>query len=144
VTWRLEAIAADLAKQLEGQPESQLRQVAERVALAALANVPLRDDRVDRAMELLRLGGYGDSAERDALKEMIEELDKAAWELQDELEAGRSDQADYLTAFGLARAAAALWFALGGDPLEAAMEASYEAEAATDDRLLRREIAADS
>ena len=36
----------------------------------------------------------------------------------------------------------ALWFALDDDPLTAAMETAYEAEAATDDRVMRREVAA--
>jgi hypothetical protein len=139
---RLDAIARDLAEQLERESEPRLRRVAERVALAALGEVSLEGDRIDRAVEALRAARYGETSERAALKALVDELDEAAWDLQDEVEAGRPDQADYLAAFGRARAAMALWFALDGDPLEAAMEATYEAEAATDDRLLRREIAA--
>ena len=139
---RLDSIARDLAEQLEREPEPRLRRVAERVALAALGEVSLEDDRVDRAVDALRAGRFGETAERAALKALVDELDEAAWDLQDEVEAGQADQGSYLAAFGRARAAMALWFALDGDPLEAAMEAAYEAEAATDDRLLRREIAA--
>lgn len=139
---RLDVIAGDLAEQLEREPELRLRRVAERVALAALGEVSLEGDRVDRAVAALRAGRYGDGPERAELKALIDELDEAAWDLQDEVEAGNTDQANYLAAFGRARAAMALWFALDSDPLEAAMEAAYEAEAATDDQLLRREIAA--
>ena len=139
---RLDAIARDLAEQLEREPEPRLRLVAERVALAALGEVSVEDDRVDRAVAALRASRYGESSERTALKALVDELDAAAWDLQDDVEAGQADQTDYLAAFGRARAAMALWFALDADPLEAAMEAAYEAEAATDDQLLRREIAA--
>jgi aminopeptidase N len=139
---RLDAIARDLAEQLEREPVPRLRRVAERVALAALGEVPVEDDRVDRAVAALRAARFGETSERAALKALVDELDEAAWNMQDEVEAGQADQADYLAAFGRARAAMALWFALDGDPLEAAMEAAYEAEAATDERLLRHEIAA--
>lgn len=63
-------------------------------------------------------------------------------DLQDRVEEGSADRSEYLTAFARARAAMALWFALEADPLTAAMESAYEAEAATDDNVLRREIAA--
>jgi hypothetical protein len=138
---RLDAIARDLAEQLEREPEPRLRRVAERVALAALGEVSLEDERVERAVAALRAGRCGESAERAALKALVDELDEAAWRLQDGVDAGQADQADYLAAFARARAAMALWFALDADPLEAAMEAAYEAEAATDDQRLRREIA---
>jgi hypothetical protein len=116
--------------------------VGERVALAAPGDVALKEGRVDRAVEALRAGRFGETSERAALKVLVDELDEAASKLQDEVDAGHADPADYLAAFGRARAPMALWFALDADPLEAAMEAAYEAQAATDDGLLRREIVA--
>ena len=75
----------------------------------------------------------GESPERDALKVLVDELDERAWDVQDEVDAGRAPQEAYLVAFSLARAASAVWFALDSDALQTALEAVYEAQAARGD-----------
>jgi hypothetical protein len=140
MAWRLDAIAPDLARRLQRQPRFQLRRVAERVALAALEEAQPQDARLAQAVDALRAGRYGDSGERGEVKELVDELDKAAWNLRGNLQARGAGGSEYLVAFRRARAAMALWFALDGDPLAAAMEAAYEAEAAMGDRRLGSEI----
>jgi hypothetical protein len=141
VSWRLSTIAPDLVEQLEREPEPRLRALTEGVVDAALRATDVQDEAVERALEALRAGRYGDSAERDAAKRLADELDEVAWDLQERVDAGEADQEDYLAAFRRARAVAALWFALDEDPPTAAMEAAYEARAATDDGVVRRELA---
>ncbi len=141
MTWRLETIAPDLVERLEGEPEPRLRAVAEGVAAAALRATGVSDERIDRALAALRAGDYGDLEQRKAVKALADELDEAAWDVQERMDAGEGDQDEYLTAFRRARAVTSLWFALDSDPMVAAMEASYEARAAADDAAVRREIA---
>lgn len=142
MTWRLNTIAPDLVEQLEREPEPRLRTMAEGVVDAALRDAEIRSETVDSALAALRAGRYGESDERSATKALADELDEAAWDIQERVDAGEAEQEDYLSAFRRARAATALWFALDDDPLTAAMEAAYEARAATDDGVVRREIAA--
>lgn len=85
------------------------------------------------ALAALREGQVGDSHERNALKALVDALDERAWDIQDEVEAGRAAEQQYLDGFALARAASAVWFALDADPLTAALEATYEAQAARGD-----------
>lgn len=142
MTWRLNTIAPDLVEQLEREPEPRLRTMAEGVVDAALRDAEIRSETVDSALAALRAGRYGESDERSATKALADELDEAAWDIQERVDAGEAEQEDYLSAFRRARAATALWFALDDDPQTAAMEAAYEARAATDDGVVRREIAA--
>lgn len=140
--WRLSAIAPDIAQELERSPAAHLRILAERLAKAAIQHHRLDDTRIDAALRALREQRYGSSRERLDLRTLVDDLDEAAWVLQERVEANRAPESDYIGAFERARAAMALWFALDEDPLAAAVEAAYEAEAATDDRTLRREVAA--
>lgn len=75
----------------------------------------------------------GAPSQRDALKVLVDELDERAWDVQDEVTAGRAPQEAYIVAFSLARAASAVWFALDSDELHAALEAVNEAQAARGD-----------
>lgn len=67
------------------------------------------------------------------MQALTEGLDEAAWGVQDRVEAGTADKADYVNAFAKARAANAVWYALDPDPLEAAAEATFEASSAIED-----------
>lgn len=142
MTWRLSSIAPDLVEQLEGEPEAQLRRTAEAVVEAALRATEVGNGTVKQALDALHAGRYGAPEERRAIKQLADRLDESAWDLQDRVEAGEADQDEYLDEFRRARAVTALWFALEPDPLVAAVEAAYEAQAATDDDVVRREIAA--
>jgi hypothetical protein len=142
VSWRLNTIAPDLVEELERREEAQLRVAAESVVRAALRAADVRDESVEQGLTALGAGRYGDPDVRSAVKGLADRLDELAWDIQERVDAGEADQKDYLAAFRKARAATALWFALDEDPRTAAIEAAYEAQAATDDGLVRREIAA--
>jgi hypothetical protein len=144
MTWRLNTVAPDLVERLEGEGDPELRRLTANVVEAALREQEVRDESVERGLDGLRNGRYGDAEDRAAVKALADRLDELAWDLQDQVDAGEAEQEDYLAAFRKARAATALWFALDPDPRTAAIEAVYEAQAATDDGVVRREIAAAS
>jgi hypothetical protein len=93
----------------------------------------LTDPRLDAALTALRKGEFGCVAEQSGVQQIVDELDAAAWNLQDKAEAGTVPHQAYSAAFRRARAAASIGFALGSDALSAALEAVYEAHAATAD-----------
>jgi hypothetical protein len=64
---------------------------------------------------------------------ITEELDETAWDVQDKVDEGLIPEQAYLDAFSKARAVAAVGCALETDPLQAALESVYEAQAATCD-----------
>jgi hypothetical protein len=135
---RLSTIAPDLTTRLQRVSVADLRRVTAEVVDAALRATELHDQSLDAAVRALRAGRYGDGLERERVKDLEVQLDETAWDLQDRADAGDASQDDYLAAFRRARAAAALWFALDDDALQAALEAVYEARAATDDNEVRR------
>jgi hypothetical protein len=72
-------------------------------------------------------------AARSEVKEVVERLDEKAFDMQDQVEAGKAEYDDYVRAFRRARAVASLEYALDPDAVTAAAESCYEAVAATDD-----------
>jgi hypothetical protein len=130
---RLSSLDADLARTLEGQPSGQLRKAASAAALLAVNGTRLADSRLDAALAAVRDGALGGSAECSAADHVTEELDEIAWDIKDKADEGMLPQEAYGEAFGRARAAAAVRFALEPHPLEAALEAIYEAQAALGD-----------
>lgn len=133
MTARLATVAPDLVEVLGRKSPAQLRAIAVQASVWIVDEVGLVDPRLDAAFAALREMRVGRSPERDALKLLVDELDERAWDVQDEVDAGRARQEEYLVAFSLARAASAAWFALDGDSLQSALEAVYEAQAATGD-----------
>jgi hypothetical protein len=130
---RLSTTAPDIALRLEGAESHRLRQVAEAVASLAVAQTGQSDSCLDAAIDLVKRGMFGDSAERTRVQLLTEELDETQWDLQERVESGTASQEQYLNAFRRARAASTVWFALADDPLEAALESVYEAHAAIAD-----------
>lgn len=135
---RLKLLDPAIRQLLEGASEEARRRAASTVSRLAADRLGLSDPRLQAALERLRRGEYGDSPERRAIEAMTKELDESAWDIQDRVEAGAAAQADYVKAFRIARAANAVWCALDADPMEAAVEATYEAGAAIDDPTLVR------
>ncbi len=103
------------------------------VADLALTSAAIADPRIAAAQEALAIGLCGDSKARSELAELIQELDEKAWKIQEQVDRGRRAYDDYSMAFRRARATAALWSALEADPCVAALEATYEAQAAAED-----------
>lgn len=130
---RLATVAPDIVDALGRKPPAQLRAIAMAVSEWIVDDVGLVDPRLDEAFVTLRDMRFGASPARDALMALVDELDESAWDLQDEVDAGRAPQQEYLDAFSRARAASTVWFALDSDALQSALEALYEAQAARGD-----------
>lgn len=130
---RLSTVDADLAGKLVGQPPNKLRKAACTAALLAAQHTRLVDPRLDAALVAVRDGSPGGHAECSAADHVTGELDEIAWDIQDKVDEGTLSYEAYCEAFGRARAAAAVGFALEADPLEAALEGIYEAQAALGD-----------
>ena len=122
MTSRLSSVAADLADLLTAQPESVQRAVAAKAAEWALGAVEVSDPRLDAGLRLLAASEYGPGPAATALESLVDELDDVAFDLHDD-----GDDAGYAKAFDRARAAHSVLFALEPDPVEAVLEASYEA-----------------
>jgi hypothetical protein len=130
---RLSTIAPDLAAWLEHQSRERLRVAAANAAHLAVERTRLTDLRLDAALTALRNGRFGRMAEQSGVQQLVDELDAAAWDLQEKAEVGTVPHQTYIAAFRRARAAASVGFALGSDALSAALESVYEAHAATAD-----------
>lgn len=130
---RLATVAPDLVEVLSHEQPVRLRTITIDVCEWIVGRVGLIDPKVDAALAALREGHAGDSPERQALKGLADELDERAWDMQDRVEEGSAPMDQYLAAFALARAASAVWSASDHDPIQSALEAVYEAQAATGD-----------
>jgi len=139
---RLSTVAPDLVQALVDRSPTILRAVAVDVCEWVVVQAGLENRTVEASLGLLRDQQFGESTERDALAQLIETLDEHAWDLQDLVNNGGATQRDYLEAFARARAASAVWCAMDLDPLEAALESSYEAQAAKGDLQGLRQVVA--
>ena len=128
---RLTSVAPDIVAALTHQSTPTLQIVARTAADWIVDRTGLRDPRADAGLAALRQRNFGPSTERSELVFLVKQLDERAWDIQDRQTTGTATDADYLTAFGLARAASAIWYALDGSALQAAMESVYEAQAAS-------------
>lgn len=137
---RLTAVAPDLVEALTHQSVAALQVVAKTVADWVVDRAGLVDPRVDAGLAALRQGNLGPSTERSELQLLVVQLDEQAWDIQDQLDAGSATDEEYLAAFGLARAGSAIWYALDNDALQAALESVYEAQAASGELEILREL----
>lgn len=128
---RLGTVAPDLVELLRDQPPTRRRTVALRASGWIVERTALADPRIDAAFLASRNGRLGETDQREAVKQLEDELDERAWGVHEDLEAGRADNEEYLAAFARARAAGAVSWAMDDDDLNAALEAVYEAQAAT-------------
>ena len=132
---RLETRSAELSQLVEAANADQQRRIAVKTAQAALAAVPIDEPELAPALADLTAGHWGGDGVQAAAS-LTDRLDDLAFDLQDEVDEGTAEQAEYLEAFRRARAVSAVAFALDGDPRNAALEAAYEAEAATENLAL--------
>lgn len=123
---RLGSTHPELTAAIDALDQVGLRRVARYVAEAAIQRAGLSDVRIGKAMQALASGSVDDGLLRSGVEALTSELDDAYFDLYEE---GRpADQ--YLSPFEGARASAAIWYALDHDPQIAAMESTYEAQAA--------------
>lgn len=130
---RLDSIAPDLSQLIEQASPDRQRRIAVAAAQLAADTAQLDDPASRGALEAVGSAVWGESSRRQAVLELVDRLDEAAWDAQERAEEHGGSQDEYTAAFRAARAASAVAFALSGDPAEAALEAVYEAEAATAD-----------
>jgi hypothetical protein len=135
MTTRLATVAPELNDEIQSSTAELQRLISVAVAAWIATEVDLDDQRAVDAVLAIRGGKVGESPIRSRMAELVEELDVVAWDLQDTVEQAGSggDDPAYLEAFARARAADALWCALSNEPLEAAIESAYEAQAARRD-----------
>ena len=137
---RLSTVAPDITRALETQSIEVLGLVAQSAALWTVRQLALDDPRISAATNALLSGERGDSKVRQAVKALADELDEAAWEIQDRIESGDASEEAYSQMFCRSRAATALWYALDTTDLTAALETVYEAQAATDPDSIRKVV----
>lgn len=145
MTLRLETIAPDLVEELARADAAAQRRVATAVANAAIERTQLTAAELNDAFTAIQAEHFGDSPTREGVQRLTDRLDEEQWEIQERVEEGHANTAEHLRAFCAARTASAVYFALDADPKTAALEALYEAHAATDDlealrRLVRRHL----
>ncbi len=127
---RLSTISPELVSLLSGKSASQLQRVAAAAVDWALKAGEIDDPRLAAGLEALAAQDFGDSVVRSGVLELVEELDTAAWDIQDSKIS--ADSPAYVNAFRRARAVNSLWEALAGAHLEATMDCVYEAFATSD------------
>lgn len=127
---RLQTADAELVRLLRAASPEALRRVAYAVAKTAVEHTESREEILRSALDKAR-EATPDAVLRGQVAHLVEQLDERAWDIQDRVEAGTATQGEYLRAFASARAAAAVHAALDNNPTDAALEAAYEAQAAT-------------
>ncbi len=137
----LSQISPDLVEWLASAPVEKRTDVLEKSCRLAIEQAGLADKLILEASS--RLGEHAE-AKVDLSREvqsLTERLDERAWDIQDQVEAGKALTEDYERAFRQARASAAIGFALEGS-LQSTFDALYEAYYAIGDRdLFMRTVA---
>jgi hypothetical protein len=130
---RLSTISPELVDRLQAQPPERLRKAAADAAGFAVQCLRLADPRLEAGLAALRSGKFGETDERSAVRQLAGELDETAFEARETAIERNSSMQPYHSAFALARAAASVECAMDPSPLNAALEAVYEAQAAIAD-----------
>jgi hypothetical protein len=106
----------------------------------SLNQTGVRNPEVVEALTVIRDEEEPSEALRLRLETLVQSLDDEQWTLQDKVDLSEATKEEHLAAFGRARAVNAVLCALEPDPLTAAAEATYEAIAATDDKVGIRDL----
>ncbi len=115
-------------RRLLGQAsEEQVRRVLVVACEFAAGESGLDHPLAAQAIAALREGRALPAAERDELQRLVDELDDRYAELEEAAQRGQATEEPSAIPFAKARAASALWFATGGDAVQAAIDATYEA-----------------
>lgn len=130
---RLATIAPDLDRALTRASSAGQRAVSIAAAEFAVRRTRLTGPEIDAALAAARDDRFGDTRERAAIQTLAERLDERQWEIKERVDSGQASAEEQLAAFSAARAATALYYALDADTPRAALESTYEANAATDD-----------
>jgi len=130
---RLQSISADLAARLQSASPAQQRAAMVTACEFALEHSGVKNATITMGIGELRRTGAISSGLCTDLQAIVERLDEDVFRAQEAVEAGYGSWDQYLAAYSRARCGAALSFAGLDDPLQAALEAIYEAAMTTDD-----------
>lgn len=133
MTSRLATIAPDLGQTITQATPATQRAIAIAAAEYAVQSIHLADPEAEASLTAAREGRFGDTRERNDVHALAERLDEQQWAIQDRVDAGQASEEEHIAAFSIARTATALYGALDNDIPTAALEAAYEANAATDE-----------
>jgi len=126
------AIGAELATRLLSATEQLQRDVALAAAVAAMRAARLSRPLLEETVDDLVHHRYG-GPRRDEVERLEQDLDDRAWTLQEHIESGGANRAEYEQALRRARAAGAVKMALDPNATTAVAEAVSEASRAVDD-----------
>ena len=136
----LERVDPGLVKIVRRADEAGRRRAVLAACRLAVARTGVTDDAVAAVLVALAEGRYGEVPERAELLRTVAALDDAAWQAEEQADAGGSAR-ERDEAFARARAASSVAAALHLDAERAAAEALYEAHhALLDPRALRGAI----
>jgi hypothetical protein len=129
---RLSTISPELASELRAQSPTAQRQISRSISVWIAGEVGLEDPRISAGLQALTQQNATTLETVDAVKMVVDELDEAAWDMQDQVDVGLRSGDEFDIVFARSRAATAVWYAFNPDPLVAALESAYEAQAASD------------
>ena len=112
---RLVLMDRDLFAKARSAAGVQRREAAAIVARWVVQRVGLTHPSLDRALAELQSGALISPAVASAVQQLVSELDSKYFEFQEQAEAGSISRLEVSTAFGLARAANSVFFALSED-----------------------------
>jgi hypothetical protein len=125
----LAQISLALVERLRQSTDDVRHELVERLCLLAVERAGVAEPRLAEGLDAIRSRRFGDQGVRSRLDVLTEELDEAAWDIQDRDDAS---DAEYRRAFVKARAVAAVAFAVEGT-LGASFDSLYEAYHAIQD-----------
>ncbi|MEU0092661.1 hypothetical protein [Kribbella sp. NPDC006257] len=129
----LTQISPELVDLLRQSPDETRHRLVERACLLAVQRTKVADPKVTEALDAIRSRSFGIEDLRSRIDDLTQELDEAAWDIQERVDTGDANRDEYRRAFGKARAVAAVGFALD-DSLTASFDSLYEAYYAIDNR----------
>ena len=130
---RLESISIDLVTRLRTASTAKQRAATLAACEFAVSRSGIRNATTDKAMSELRTTGTISPKTTAELQAIVEQLDDEAFHAQEASDVRQGSNEDYLAAFARARCGAAISLAGTADPLEAALEAIYEAAMTADE-----------
>ncbi len=112
--------------------DAELRRVADRAAMFALKQTGGVPAQVEDLRALSQQGKFGDSHQRSVVHELANVFDDMYWEVSEKAD-GLDKSIGSMEAFSRARALTSAWSCAEPEPLQAALDACYEAIVAVDD-----------
>lgn len=137
-TSRLSTISVELVDYLTRCGDVELREIADKAAMFALSHTGGVPTQVIDLRRQLKQGLFGDTYQRDVVEKLAAEYDEIYWiSIENATDSKESDKG--MKSFLRARAITAAWSCAESLPLQAALDACYEAAIAVGDVTLIKE-----